>query len=71
MPNVTVYIDTYAHEELVDVWEGDYDVALQQDGRLVVVEAMPDVLNENDGKPIPRIRCIYNGRYWEKAEVTD
>ena len=57
--------------ENANVFEGDYNVALGPDATLIVNELVPDVANDNDGKPIAKIKAIYNPAAWDVTTLED
>lgn len=51
-----------AHE-----YTGSMDAALTPANALIINEMIPDIGNRNGGKPIPKIRSIYNSRHWTQV----
>ena len=64
--NVTVY-----NEKGEFVYEGDYDVSVSPAAVLIVTEAIPDVSNMNDGKPMAKIKALYNASAWDMVDLDD
>lgn len=50
-------------------FNGDFDAQVTPTGVLCVVEMVPDLLNQNQGNPIPVIRQFVNSGVWAQVAV--
>ena len=49
----------------------EYGAMLQPSGDLVITEMMPDVMNQNKGEPIPKVRRFIAEGTWDDVMVIE
>jgi len=68
MSKVTVWQTGYhTSEEVAHVFEGNYDVAVQPEGVLVVLESVPDVSGKSEDGNVKRVRAVFS--YYSRVMV--
>ena len=69
MSKVTVFVHDWKGGEFVTnsfVFDGDYEVAVQPDEILIILENVPDLLNKGEGT-VKRIKAVFN--HYDRVEV--
>ena len=66
MAKITVHT-----QGIVCEYPDDHDVSVTPAGVLVVTKLVPDVGNQNNGNPTPKIVALYATEGWEKVELDD
>lgn len=68
MGKVTVFLP---HSDQGHVFTGNYDAGVTPGNCLIISELVPDMMNQNKGNPMPKIRTIYNPDAWAQVAMSD
>ena len=66
MANITVYSGELTYE-----YEDDHDVSVTPAGVAIVTKQVPDVGNQNNGNPTPKIVALFAAHGWDMVELDD
>jgi hypothetical protein len=67
MSKVTVFVHDWKDDDTNSfVFDGDYEVAVQPDEILIILENVPDLLNKGGGT-VKRIKAVFN--HYDRVEV--